>query len=449
MSEKTAVHSSLNTLLFPTLSERTVTIATLALILAGCALRLLWMSHGHAGPVSSEAFFIARSLSEGRGYTDAFGPGTGPTAHLMPLTPLPAALAYSVFGAGTQAGELALTLWALAALSAALFLGQCVLRELGAPPLARLAAVAIVAIFPIQYALEVLAFRVWEGAIAAAALLAMLLALLRLDRRETINARALILIGMGNGLIFLINPATALGSSGAIGIFLLRSVSWRRWWLPVAAAAAVMAAVIVPWGLRNERVLGEFVPLRTGTGISVAIAYYDGRADQTDIQAKDIRRFREISPLMSEANRQRYLQMGEIPYNRALREMTSKWVASHKSEVLRLRVMNFVQFYAPPAWLWQRFTSSDGAFVQVRSLLVMLASVVAALTVAVGLARRRYRWLYIAAAIVPPCLPYMMTFSLLRYRYVVSTLLIFIAVAGAWQLLGVLTRQPRDSTQDA
>lgn len=422
------------------MSDRTVTVVSVAIIAVACLLRLAWVWHGHLAAIDSEAFFIARALAEGRGFAEAFGPGTGPTAHLMPLTPLPAAAVYALLGQGTAA-ELVLTAWALALLAVSLLLAERVMRELGTPPLARLAGVAIVALVPIQYALELVGFRVWDGALAAAGLLAILLAALRLDRSSEVAARTLLLLGIGNGLVFLVNPAAAIGTSGIIGVLLLRRVSWRRWWLPVATSAVVIAAVLVPWGLRNERMLGAFVPLRTGSGISMAIAYYDGRDSEADLARTEEAHFKEISPLMGVEARRRYMRLGEIGYNAELRERASAWIAAHRGEVLAIRLRNFVQFYAPPARLWTRFTRDAGKFVPLRQYLVAFASIVAVAGVVIALVRGRRRWWYVAMAILLPSLPYIYTYSLLRYRYLISTLLIFLAVDGAARLLALLTRR--------
>ena len=111
------------------------------------------------------------------------------------------------------------------------------------------------------------------------------------------------------------------------------------------------------------------------------------------------------------------------------------------------RACNFVQFYAPPAWLWARFTTSPGTFTEVRQGLVTLASIIAFLTVVTALVRRRRRWIYVAAELLLPCLPYILTSPLLWYRYLVSTPLILVAVAGTWQLLQwILQRQRKGFT---
>lgn len=417
------------------LSRRT-DLLVLAIIVLGCALRLAWALHGHLTPSGGEADSIARALAEGRGYADAFGRGSGPTAHLMPLTPLPTALAYALLGEGTRAAELALTLWALLTVGVSLFLAERVTAELGVPRWGRLAALACAAVLPIQFALEVTQFREWEAGLATVGLLGLLLAVLRLHRSPAISARALVGLGIANGALFVLSPPTALATSGAIGLFLLRKVSWRRWWLPIAPAAVIVVAVLIPWGLRNEHVLGRFTPLRTGEGISLALSYYDGKAGDSGptLQALDLKRIQQVSPQRGGAPLQRYHQIGEVAYNHELVEQTKVWMKAHPADVAKIRIRNVIEFFAPPSWLWTRFTTGDGSFIALRRGFVALSAVLGLITIGAGLARRRFDWLYVAAAVLLPAVPYIATYPLLRYRYVVSTLLIMLGVGGCWML---------------
>ncbi len=338
-----------------------------------------------------------------------------------------------------------MTLWALAVLAISFVLAERVARALGFPPLGRLAAVACVALLPIQFSLEVDPFREWEAGLAAAGVLALLLIVLRLDRTRTVSWRALAALGLGNGALILINPPAGLATSGAIGLYLLLRVSWRRWWIPILPAAALVAAVLLPWGLRNQQALGHFTPLRTGDGISMALSYYDGKAGDSgpQLQALDLQRIQQVSPQRGAAARQRYLQVGEIAYNRELRAATRGWMTSNPVDVMKIRARNFLQFYAPPAWLWTRFTKGDGSFIALRRGFLVATTLFALVTLAHGLARRRTEWIYVAVVLLLPCLPYVATYPLLRYRYVVSTLLIFIGVGGACQLAVALMRRLR------
>ena len=67
---------------------------------------------------------------------------------------------------------------------------------------------------------------------------------------------------IANAVVFVISPAAALATSGAIGLLFLRRLPPARWIAPVLAAVAVVAAILVPWGIRNEQALGKFIPLR-------------------------------------------------------------------------------------------------------------------------------------------------------------------------------------------
>jgi hypothetical protein len=402
------------------------------LSIAGAVLRMAWAANGRYDPRASEASFIAAALADGRGFADAFGPGTGPTAHLMPLTPLPAALAYRLLGVGTPAAELTLGLWAAGWVALSIVLAAKVMQAIGATATARVAAAAIVALVPLQFPTEG-SFRYWESAIAACAILFVLLRTLRLDRAQAdrVTQRDLLTLGAINGATFVCSPAAGLATSGVIGLLLLRRVDWRRWWVPTTITLAVIATVLGPWALRNSAAIGAPVPMREGMGISLALAYYDGRIDGSDPRQADYRRFREVSPLMGVAARREYVQKGEVAYNKGLTDTARRWISHHQADVWRLRLRNFIGFYAPPAWLWVRFTDRPtGWWVRARAALVALSAIVGWVTIFYALWRRRWSWLFIAAALLLPSLPYIATYPLLRYRYLVSTLLIFVAVHG-------------------
>lgn len=407
-----------------------------AVVVLGCLMRLAWAVKGHLGDTGGESFYIASALAEGRGFVDAFREGSGPTAHLVPMTPLPAALVYLLFGAGTPAAEFVLTVVATAFFAGTLVLGDRVLRRLGVPAIPRLAGIALVAVFPIQFFLEALQFRVWEGAIAACMLLGMLAWLLGRDLAGTITRRQLVGLGVANAVVFLFNPAVAIATSGMIGVAFLRLVPWRDWWIAVVTAAVIVAAVVVPWGMRNERVLGEFIPLRSGMGLQMAMAYYPGIVDAPDAGADNFRRVKEVNPLFSAEALRKYKELGELRYNDVLNDEARAWMKSHPGDVWRIRLRNLVQFYVPPEWHWTRFTTKRGEpFTVLRVIFVGLTSVIALIWIGWQLLRRDPRYFYVACAVALPSLPYIATYSLLRYRYPISSLLICLAVFAVYTLL--------------
>ncbi|MFL6788142.1 MAG: hypothetical protein ACJ8FC_05730, partial [Sphingomicrobium sp.] len=64
----------------------------LLLLSGGLILRLFWVDRLLGGPGvfqhAGEATLIAQALADGRGFADAYFPGSGPTAHLSPAVPL-------------------------------------------------------------------------------------------------------------------------------------------------------------------------------------------------------------------------------------------------------------------------------------------------------------------------------------------------------------------------
>jgi hypothetical protein len=414
---------------------RRVSAATLvaALLILGAGLRLAWLVFvGGLAPIVSESDNIAVALATTGHFADAFGPGTGATAHLAPTTPLPAAAVYALLGVRTPAAIFVLSLLALATVLTSFWLVFRVFTLAGTPLSGRLAGLGVAALLPLQFSLEMRELRSWEAGIGAAALAAMLLWALRLDPGRAISNTTLVCLGLANGAIGLVSPAAGLAGSAIIGILLLRRVRWTRWPIAVGATMAIMAAVLVPWGLRNERALGERIFLRASLGMSQALVYHDGVLTKDRAAAYNAR-FAQVSPLLGTAARAEYVRLGEVAYNRRLAAEARAFVAAHPAAARRIRLQNLQDFYFPPQWHFNRFGSiARGS--ALRVLVIGLAAAAALATLAVMLFRRRWQYYYIAAAVLVPCLPYIMTYSLLRYRYLVSTLLIFLAADGASRL---------------
>jgi hypothetical protein len=53
-----------------------------------------------------------RSIVEGRGFSDAYGEGSGPTAHVAPIYPLFLAVIFSIWGLG-KAGAVAVMIFGI------------------------------------------------------------------------------------------------------------------------------------------------------------------------------------------------------------------------------------------------------------------------------------------------------------------------------------------------
>jgi hypothetical protein len=67
---------------------------------------LIFATHSYRDAELSEVVRVATSLAQHGTFADAFGPGTGPTAHVSPAYPILLSLIFRAFGTGAS-GELA------------------------------------------------------------------------------------------------------------------------------------------------------------------------------------------------------------------------------------------------------------------------------------------------------------------------------------------------------
>ena len=105
-------------------------------------------------PFDTESYNVAVSLAATGRFADPFVYPSGPTAHLGMLTPLPSALVYWLFGGNSPYAELVLSCWAAFLVCLSIWLCWRLTVVLDAPPAARLAAVGVAALAPLQFRLE-------------------------------------------------------------------------------------------------------------------------------------------------------------------------------------------------------------------------------------------------------------------------------------------------------
>ena len=132
------------------------------------------------------------------------------------LTPLPSALAYRLFGADTPLAEFVLSIWAVAVVSIGFWLAWRLACALEVPRLARIAAVAFVALVPLQFGLETREGRSWEVNLAVVLLLWVLLRLVLADKKDT-GPRDLAMTGAIGGFLFIVSPPAGLAAVAADG----------------------------------------------------------------------------------------------------------------------------------------------------------------------------------------------------------------------------------------
>ena len=246
----------------------------------------------------------------------------------------------------------------------------------------------------------------------------------------------LVLVGGSAGFLSILSPAAGLAAIVALGLFHLLRTPLRQWWIAPVSTVVVAGLLAAPWAIRNMRELGAPIPLRDNFGLELAIANYPGAVHPADPRLAYWTRMTGIQSMhLTEA--QLRAAGGEVAYYRALGQTTWEWISAHPWDFLVLCGRRFVEFFLPPRWFWSPYSATLERYSDVRQFIVWLAALGGFATL-VAMAPFRRPYAYILAAILTYSLPYALTQPDLRYRYPISTLLIFCALDGSFRFFTYL-----------
>lgn len=301
------------------------------------------LSRAPAFVSGAEATHVAVSMVRHGSFSDAFGPGTGPTAHLLPLNILIQAGVLKAFGVGRH-GSLALV--ALACLEVAL--GLAMLPWIGAHLFAnrRLGVCAglIGALVPFNWWPQ--ASGEFEAPLASfmlALTLAVYARYFSLKRLPGVTGS--VAVGIVSGLCLLTTasmlPVFALLFGYGCRVFKAAFAAYARF-SAVAIAAALV--VLLPWACRNYAVFHDFVPLRNNFGLELQVSNNDQAAP---VLEKNLETMKKIHPYGSERERQELAALGEVAYNKAKLRQAGQWIAANPGKFLSLSLRRVLGFWFP------------------------------------------------------------------------------------------------------
>jgi hypothetical protein len=389
-------------------------------------------------PFDTESHNVAVSLAATGRFADPFGYpirySSGPTAHVGMLTPLPSAFVCWLFGGDSPYAEFILYCWAAFLVCLSIWLCWRLAVVLEAPRAARLAAVAVAALAPLQFRLEMSENRNWEINLAAVVLIWILLKLAESDVK-VLTRRSLVLIGVGTGFLFILNSASGLAAILSAALFHKLRVPSRQWWIAPVFMVLVAGSLAGFWAGRNMRELGAPIFLRDNLGLELALSNYPGAVHAADPNAAYFGRAKEIHPMLMVAG-ELDAKGGEVAYYHALGQQVRDWIAAHPWEFLHLCGRRLIEFFLPPRWFWSIFwgVPAEVHLAGLRQLVVWAAALGGLATLFV-MAPRQRPYAYILAAVLGCSLIYIVVQPTLRYRYMISTLLIFCALDGAFRLI--------------
>jgi hypothetical protein len=283
---------------------------------------------------------VARSIALGQGFSNPYWANTGPTALLTPVYPYFLAGIFATFGVYTKASALvflSINTFFSAVTSVPIFL---IARKTLDLRTAKVAAWAW-AFFP--YAIDLSATTMWYHSFVALLLAVIFLLVLSLESSDRLSAYA----GFGAllGFAALTNPVV-VGIVPFAGSWLwvqLRRKRQRAWAATIAGLAAMIVTVL-PWPMRNERVLHQPVVFKDGYWLEVCVGNVNNSLHWWD---------GDEHPSGSARDNAQYEQLGELNYMASKHGRAIHYIATHPG-TYALRSLRHAIFMWTGFWSFNR-----------------------------------------------------------------------------------------------
>jgi 4-amino-4-deoxy-L-arabinose transferase-like glycosyltransferase len=342
---------------------------------------------------------LAGSLAAGAGFASPFGGHTGPTAMLAPGYPLAIAGVFRLLGPFTAAS--AWTVLFLQCLFSAL---TClVVLAIGGKFFSRTVGVLAAWMWAVvPPAMLAPAFRFWDTSLST--LLFAVAFLLLLDAGE--SPRRWLMWGVLTGIAALVNPAL-VPSLAALALWTCwRSANRRRTLASALVAAVIVAVMLAPWTVRNYRVFGRIIPVRSNLGMELWMGNHPGASGETQLR---------LHPATDPAEFAKYSRAGELAYFREKQDEAGAYIRDHPGQFLRLT-----------AWrVWQSWTAGADYFGLAALGLPVVWAGLAGLALLAWRRQPQAAIFAIPVALYP--LPFYVTHADARFRHPIEPLLFVLA----------------------
>jgi 4-amino-4-deoxy-L-arabinose transferase-like glycosyltransferase len=400
------------------------------IVIAALALRaaFAWSYQAHLPhralsviPFLFESGNIAHSIATGGGFASPFRIDTGPTAWMTPVYPYLLAAVMKLFGTYTFASWLAAV-----AINICFSCLVCIplyfaAKKIGGAGLAAGAA-WLWAIFP--NAIQMTYQSLWDTSVSAFLATTVFWATLRVAESRTL--RAWILYGLLWGLALMTNASllSALPLLAGWAAYRQRRAHAQSDYRlrGLVAAALVAAACCIPWTIRNWKVFHAFIPLRSVLGLQL----WCGNNPEAKVVWLGGQH-----PIHDQAERDRYVELGEIAYMREKERNAIDYIGAHPVQEAQLIAGRFVS-------IWTAGTPTPVSdFLRTKSawfryvLLFNIAVAFGTLAGIVILFIRRSPFAF-PTAVYPVVFPwaYYLTLALPRYRHPIEPVLLLLSAVA-------------------
>jgi 4-amino-4-deoxy-L-arabinose transferase-like glycosyltransferase len=376
-------------------------------------------SPGTPLPFGPEVCSIAEHIVHGQGFSSPFYQTTGPTAWIAPVYPYLAALVFRVFGIYSVASAIVLLgIQCLIAATTGVLIHALARRTVGVQ--VGLWAAWIWAFSPIFFRWTVS----WIWDFTASAFLLCAIFIVTLDAAEKGTRNLWLVLGALWAVTALTNPALlSVMPFTFLYVAFVNHRAMRPWLASATMAAALFAALVSPWLVRNEIVFGRPVFFRSNFWFEFHLGNY---------HFSNGLGFSGKHPGANAGELKRYAAMGEMAYLDYWKQDSLRFVREYRSEFIDLTLHRTRWFwdgtslpYQSREWWkpWEFWPLSLGGWL---GLLFVLT-------------RRPHGWLLFAAAVLVYPVPYYFVYPVAKYRHAIEPELLLLSV----YLLSVLYTEIR------
>ena len=235
-----------------------------------------------------------------------------------------------------------------------------------------------------------------------------------------------------------IMPWAGYGALCAMGVLINPSLlsvlpflaGWALWqsrrasacWVKFSAATLLVFVIgLVPWTIRNYRVFGKMIVLRSNFGLELWLGNNPNVADTWS---------QWLHPNDNQEEAEKYKRMGEIPYMAEKEQEALRFMRTHPAETLQLMFRRFVDNWLAitesPADTW----SSSPLYVKAFFAMNFLLSFFTLLGVLFAYRARPLEAFPYAMVILIFPLVFYLTHSSLRYRFPMDPIMMVLAAYG-------------------
>lgn len=342
---------------------------------------------------------IGRSLAQGQGFSNPFNETTGPTAWEPPLYPFLIASVFRIFGIYTRCSAIVLLtinsiFSALTCIPIFLIAKRCFDERVAVWTAWTWALLPSVIFWCTRW--------VWETSLAALLLATIFWLTLNLEKKD--GLKPWLQFGLLWGVAALTNTAllSFLPVSG-LWAWYHRAKLGKRSLGQVILASLIFAACITPWLVRNYRMFGQFVFIRSNFGAELRLGNGPG-ADGTWMDY--------LHPTKNVLEMRRYQELGEIAYVAARKREAVAYIREDDLRFAHISVRRFIYY-----WGGLPKPSENPVLATFRNSLFLASSVLAFWGLGRALRKRKPgAWLFFWLVLCYP-LVYYFVFPHPRYRH--------------------------------